>query len=345
MGVVYLARHLALNRAVALKMIIRGAFTPAEALRRFEAEAQSLAQLQHPNIVQVFDYGQFQGSPYLTLEYLEGGNLERHLGHRPQPPHAAAALVATLAEAVAAAHAKGVVHCDLKPANVLLTVDGTPKISDFGLARTVWEGGRPMADGAILGTPAYMAPEQAAGRPEGIGPATDVYGLGALLYECLTGRPPFVGDSPLETLVEVLTLEPPAPRDLQAGIPADLETICLTCLHKDAGRRYPTAATLAAEIGRFLRGEPIHARRRGWAERWGRGTRRRLAHAGLLAVAAAAGYAAAAIRLPEVPPAPPPAVWAEQARHLKAQLEQARAELEAARHGAGPGASGNPRNP
>src|SRR5262249_26761597 len=190
MGVVYKARHLALNRVVALKMILSGGHASASDLARFRGEAEAVARLKHPNGVQIYDGGEADGLPALSLEFVEGGSLDRKLAGTPLPPREAAALVEKLARAMAAAHAEGLVHRDLKPANVLLAGDGTPKITDFGLAKKLDTAGR-TASGAVLGTPSYLAPEQAGGKSKAIGPACDVYALGATLYECLTGRPPF----------------------------------------------------------------------------------------------------------------------------------------------------------
>ena len=283
MGVVYRARHVALNRTVALKMLLSGAYAAAGALARFRREAEAVAGLRHPHIVQVYDVGQVEGRPYYTMEFVEGGSLAEHLGGVPQTAARAAALTATLAEAVHAAHAGGIIHRDLKPANVLLRADGTPAVTDFGLARDI--GGDPTItlSGVRIGTPSYMAPEQAAGRARSIGPATDVYALGAVLYELLTGRPPFRGENALETERQVLEEEPAPPRRLNAKVSRDLETICLKCLAKEPGGRYPSAAALAEDLRRFQRGEPISARPAGVLRRSMKWVRRRPAAATLLA--------------------------------------------------------------
>src|SRR5271166_3040370 len=211
MGVVYRAWHLRLNRAVALKMLLAGPCARPEELGRFQREAEAVAALNHPNIVQVYDVGDVEGRPYFTMELVEGGNLAHQIQGVPQPGHQAAALVATVAEAIHGAHQSGIVHRDLKPANIPLTREGTPKVTDFGLARRLEGNGGLTISGAPLGTPSYMAPEQALGKKEAIGPATDVYALGAILYEMLTGRPPFNADSSTATLQQVLTDEPVPP--------------------------------------------------------------------------------------------------------------------------------------
>jgi WD40 repeat protein len=271
MGVVYKARHLALNRIVALKMIRAGSDAGPELRARFEAESEAVARLQHPNIVQIYEVGDADGCPFCALEFVEGGSLAEKLARTPLSPRDAAELVQTLAGGMEAAHAKWVVHRDLKPANVLLTADGVPKVTDFGLAKLMGEESGQTQTGSILGTPSYMAPEQAEGRVHAIGPVTDVYALGAILYECLTGRPPFKGASMMETLEQVRRREPVPPSQLQPTVPRDLETVCLKCLHKEPGKRYASAAALAEDLCRFLAGEPVLARPvgrlgRGW--RW-----------------------------------------------------------------------------
>ena len=260
MGVVYKARHLRLNRTVAVKMLLTGAHASPEARERFLREAEAAAGLRHPNIVQVHDMGDQDGQPYFTMEFVEGGNLAQKLAGTPQPPRQAAALLATLSEAVQAAHRSGIVHRDLKPSNVLLTADGTPKISDFGLARRM-EGESGLTwTGIAIGTPSYMAPEQAEARPLAWGPAVDVYALGAILYELLTGRPPFRAETAAETVRQVISQEPVPPSRLNGKVPRDLETICLKCLHKEPRLRYAGAEALAADLRRFLAGEAIAAR-------------------------------------------------------------------------------------
>ena len=275
MGVVYRARHVRLNRSVALKMLLTGAHASPESRERFLREAEAVAGLRHPNIVQVHDMGDQDGQPYFTMEFVEGGNLAQKLAGTPQPPRQAAALLATLAEAVQAAHRSGIVHRDLKPANVLLTADGTPKISDFGLARRLDGEAGLTWTGTAVGTPSYMAPEQAEARPLTWGPAVDIYALGAILYELLTGRPPFRAETAAETVRQVISQDPVPPSRLNGKVPRDLETICLKCLHKEPHLRYAGAAALAADLHRFLAGEAIAARPDGRLARLARRVRRR----------------------------------------------------------------------
>jgi tetratricopeptide (TPR) repeat protein/tRNA A-37 threonylcarbamoyl transferase component Bud32 len=274
MGVVYKARQLRLNRIVALKMILAGDFAPPETALRFLAEAESIARFHHPHIVQIFAYGDHDGAPYFEMEYVDGGSLADRLGGKPWPLRDAARLVETLARAIHAAHQLGVVHRDLKPANILLTDDGVPKIADFGLAKCLdTETGLTRTEW-IVGSPSYMAPEQAGPGGKPIGPAADVYSLGAILYELLSGRPPFQATTAFETLEQVRSLEPIAPGRLRPGLPRDLTTICLKCLEKDPGQRYDSAAGLAEDLRRFDAGEPIRARPVGAHERLGRWCRR-----------------------------------------------------------------------
>jgi serine/threonine-protein kinase len=267
MGIVYKARHLRLQRPVALKMLLAGAYAQPHELERFLREAETVASLRHANIVQVHEAGDVDGRPYFTMEFVEGGSLAQKLAGTPQPAHEAAALVARVAQAVHAAHQCGVVHRDLKPGNILLTGDGTPKISDFGLARQLEGTAGLTQSGAPLGTPSYMAPEQAEGRSRDVGPAADTYALGAILYELLTGRPPFRAETAAETLRQVESQDPVPPSRLNAAVPRDVETICLKCLEKDPQRRYSSAAALAEDLHRFDRNEPIVARPVGHLER------------------------------------------------------------------------------
>jgi serine/threonine protein kinase/Tfp pilus assembly protein PilF len=317
MGVVYKARQKGLNRLVALKMIRGGAWASAEELARFRTEAEAVARLQHPNIVQIYDVGEHAGQPYFSLEYVDGGSLAQKLRGQPLPGRQAAELVETLAHAVHYAHESGVVHRDLKPANILLQPIATkntkshekeeqsreevgsfpfcdfscfswpfvPKVTDFGLAKQVDRDAGQTRTGAVLGTPSYMAPEQAAGRSRDPDPRTDVYALGAILYELLTGRPPFRGTTMLETLEQVRSQEPVSPSRLQPNVPRDLETICSKCLRKEAGQRYGSAAALAEDLRRFRAGEPIQARPVPSWERAVKWARRRPAQTALIATA------------------------------------------------------------
>jgi serine/threonine-protein kinase len=260
MGVVYRARHRSLNRTVALKMILDAVHSGARQANRFRSEAEVIARLQHPNIVQIHEIGEHDGRPFLALEFVEGGTLERRLAGTPMPADRAAGLVETLARAVQHAHERGVVHRDLKPANVLLDSRGEPKITDFGLAKLVAGDSGQTDSGALVGTPSYMAPEQVEGVPSAIGPSADVYALGAILYETLTGRPPFRAESPMATMLQVRGAEIVPPRKLRPNLPRDLETICLKSLEKDPLRRYPTAQALAEDLRRHREGWPIVAR-------------------------------------------------------------------------------------
>ncbi|HEY2908843.1 MAG TPA: serine/threonine-protein kinase, partial [Gemmataceae bacterium] len=298
MGVVYKARQRRLNRFAALKMFQPGRIPTDRELLRFQAEAEAIARLQHRNIVQIFDVGQVGELPFLALELVDGGTLADRLRQLPFAPRAAAELIQTLAEAVQHAHERHIIHRDLKPTNVLFADDGTPKLTDFGLAKLLESEGDSPRDatrtGDPIGTPRYMAPEQAAGQVDLIGPATDVYGLGTLLYESLTAQVPFVSSSVVETLERIRSEEPRSPRRLQAAIPRDLETICLHCLHKEPRRRYSSAQELADDLGRFLRGEPIAARPVSTSERFWKWCKRRPAQAALIGIAILAVLASAA---------------------------------------------------
>jgi WD40 repeat protein/serine/threonine protein kinase/tetratricopeptide (TPR) repeat protein len=357
MGVVYKARQISLNRLVALKMILAGPHAGVKELARFRTEAEAVARLQHPNIVQIHEVGEWRAGdvgspmPYFSLEYVDGGSLDKKLQGTPQPPREAAGLIETLARAVHAAHQRGIVHRDLKPANILLAFSGQrsavspdpgaapvgltaescslnalPKITDFGLAKKLDESAGPTASGAIMGTPSYMAPEQAGGHSKSIGPATDVYALGAILYELLTGRPPFKAATSLDTVLQVIADEPVPPSRLNSKLPRDLETICLKCLQKEAGKRYGSALALADDLRRFQVGEPIQARPVGPAEKLWRWGRRNPVVASLTAVVAALLLMVsviatlAAVRLHH---------GAVTERDLRAEAEQARKEAEA----------------
>ncbi len=274
MAVVYKARQQSLRRVVALKVVLAGADASPEEVARFRVEAEAVAELHHPHIVQIYEVGRHDGCPYCSLEFIEGGSLADSLRRTPLLPEQAARLTEKLARAIQCAHEHGIVHRDLKPGNILLTPEGEPKISDFGVAKRM-DGERARTQtGAVLGTPGYMAPEQAAGQRD-VGPAADVYGLGAILYELLTGRPPFAASTALDTVLRVLSEEPAPPRRLQPKTPRDLETICLKCLEKDPRRRYPSAAALADDLHLFLRGEPISARPPGPLGRFDRWARLR----------------------------------------------------------------------
>jgi tetratricopeptide (TPR) repeat protein len=288
MGVVYKARQVKLDRPVAVKVILGLHDADPGRLLRFRTEAQAMARLRHPHIVQVYEVGEQDGAPYFAMEYVDGGSLAQKLNGAPLPPRAAAGLVEAAARAMHYAHQQGVVHRDLKPSNVLLTADGAPKVTDFGLAKLLGEAGQ-TASGAVMGTPSYMPPEQAAGQSAQSGPLVDVYALGAILYECLTGRPPFRAATDLGTLAQVLRDDPVPPRRLAPATPRDLDSICLKCLDKSPGRRYATAGVLAEDLRRFLAGDPITARPVGaleWAAKWAR------RHRGVVWTAAVVGMAA-----------------------------------------------------
>jgi eukaryotic-like serine/threonine-protein kinase len=314
MGVVYKARHRKLHRLVALKMIIGGAHVSQVGLTRFRSEAEAVAKLQHSNIVQIFETGEHEGCPYLSLEFVDGGSLDEHLRNSPTTTSAAAALVETLARAMQFAHQHGIVHRDLKPANVLLatkngsssltrkkvtgssslpenhwSLTATPKIADFGLAKHVDDESGNTQTGSVMGTPCYMAPEQAGGHNRQVGPPADIYALGVIFYELLVGRPPFKANNPLDTIRQVIADDPVPPRRLEPRVPRDLETICLKCLEKDPARRFATAGALADELRRFVDGLPIHSRSiRAWERAWKWAKRRpaMMALAGVCALAA-----------------------------------------------------------
>jgi tetratricopeptide (TPR) repeat protein len=311
MGVVYRARQIGLGRSVAIKML-RGGFSDRRSLARFRTEAESVARLKHPNIVQIHDVGEYQQRPFLVFEYVDGGNLSEWIDGQPQSEVAAAALVRNVAEGLAVAHGQGIVHRDVKPANVLLMrrterstdksptesranlSDFVPKITDFGIAKQLGMDAPMTESGELMGTPAYMAPEQTGVRGFAVSPATDVFALGVTLYELLVGRSPFVTPSRMETVQRVQTQDPVAPSQLQPTIARDLENVCLKCLEKDPSRRYPDATALADDLDRFLRGEPVRARPIGRVQRVGRWCHRNPTTAllvGLLVLACGAGLA------------------------------------------------------
>ena len=257
MGVVYQARQVGANRLVALKMIIAGEYASPDIVLRFRTEATAIARLQHPHVVNVYDVSEYAGRPYFSMEYCPAGTLS---GNGPAAPQAAAETVSKLARGMAAAHAAGIVHRDLKPANILIGADGEPKIADFGLAKRTTPDGTANGmtrTGAVMGTPSYMAPEQAFGDSKNVGPPADVYALGAILYELLSGRPPFTGPTPVETIMKVIGEDPVPLRRVRADIPRALEAICQKCLEKNPQHRYPSAAALADDLNRYLTGEPI----------------------------------------------------------------------------------------
>jgi serine/threonine protein kinase len=314
MGIVYKARQLGLNRLVAIKMILAGPHARPEQLARFRTEVEAVAQLRHPHIVQIYEVGEWRAAdvsppmPYFSMEFVDGGNLAQKLSTTLLPVYQAAQLVETLAGAIHSAHQHGIIHRDLKPANVLLASGGreppeeslrsggsrpplaqdTPKITDFGLAKQLKDEKGQTQTGAIMGTPSYLSPEQAEGKTREIGPATDIYALGAILYEMLTGRPPFQGESTLDILEQVRLHDPIPPSRFQRKVPCDLDTICLKCLEKEPGKRYPSAGHLADDLRRFLAGQPILARPAPLWEQGVKWAKRKPALAALLAVTAAA---------------------------------------------------------
>jgi thiol-disulfide isomerase/thioredoxin/tetratricopeptide (TPR) repeat protein len=286
MGVVFRARQKSLGRVVALKMILAGQLASVEHVRRFRAEAEEAGQLDHPSIVPIYQVGEVNGQHYFSMKLIEGGSLGTQMDRFRKDPRTAARLISSVARAVSHAHARGILHRDLKPGNILIDAQGEPHVTDFGLAKHLGGEGSTQS-GAILGTPGYMSPEQAAGRKD-VSVAADVHGLGAVLYEMLTGRPPFEAETPLETVMQVLERDPAPPRSIKAAIPPDLETICLKCLRKEPGQRYRSVAALADDLDHFLADEPIQARRAGRVERAVKWAKRRPAGAALLVVTALA---------------------------------------------------------
>jgi WD40 repeat protein/serine/threonine protein kinase len=285
MGVVYRAKQNKLNRVVALKMILAGQFASDEDVQRFYTEAEAAAKLDHSGIVPIFEVGQYEGQHFFSMGFVEGQSLADRLRIGPMQPKEAAELLLRITQAIAYAHSQGVIHRDLKPANVLLDKQNNPKITDFGLAKNLESESGLTRTGSVMGTPSYMPPEQAGCDREQVGPRSDIYSLGAVLYCLVAGRPPFQAANPLDTLMQVVSVDPVSPRQLNPLVPKDLETICLKCLQKDPARRYESADALAADLGRYLRAEPIHARSISRSERTWRWCKRNPVVAGLLATA------------------------------------------------------------
>jgi tRNA A-37 threonylcarbamoyl transferase component Bud32 len=273
MGVVYKARQKRLDRVVALKLVLAGSWASPEQVRRFHAEARSAAGLSHPSVVKIFDTGEVRGQPFIAMEYVQGRSLAAALAAGPLKIRDAARLVRTVAGALDHLHRHGIVHRDLKPGNILLDEAGRPYVTDFGLAKALGDDSMTRTS-AIAGTPCYMSPEQAAGRLREMDPRSDVYSLGAILYELLTGRPPALAETAMDTLVQVIEREPPRPRELNRRVPRDLEWICLRCLSKAPADRYPTSADFGEDLERFLAGEPVEARPPGPLRRLARWARR-----------------------------------------------------------------------
>lgn len=284
MGIVYLARQKQLDATVALKLVGRSRFASADEVRRFYAEARAAAGLTHPHIVSVHDVGEWQGEHFLTMDYVEGKSLAERLQDGPLPPREAAELLLTVSRAVAYLHQQKIVHRDLKPSNIMLGADSEPHVTDFGLAKVFEGDSRETATGTIIGTPAYMAPEQASGRTSEVSPLSDVYSLGAILYEMLTGQPPFAEENPLDTLLQVIESTPDPLRRHNPGVPVELEAICLHCLEKDPTDRFRSAEALATELDHYLKGEPVELPARSLWDRVIRWARREPAMASRLGV-------------------------------------------------------------
>jgi hypothetical protein len=259
MGVVYRVRQQSLNRVVALKMLLPGSLATAADLQRFRTEAEATAGLRHPNIVTVHEVGEFDSCHYYSMDFIDGVSLAQRLSEGPLPGRVAARYVLAVARAMHHAHQHGILHRDLKPSNILIDRNDEPHVTDFGLAKRLHADRGQTRTGAVLGTPGYMAPEQAAGRTRDLGPATDVYGLGAVLYECLTGRPPFHAETAVDTMMQVVERDPAPPSLLNPNVERDLQTICLKCLEKDPRNRYASAEAVAEDLRRFLDGESISA--------------------------------------------------------------------------------------
>lgn len=274
MGVVYKARQVSLNRTVAVKMILAGQLAGAAEVQRFRAEAEAAANLNHPNILAIHEIGQQEGHHFFSMDYVEGQNLAEFVGQKPLPPNQAAKFLKVIAEAIQYAHERGILHRDLKPSNILIDHSGQPRVTDFGLAKRMKGDSDLTISGQVLGSPNFMPPEQAAGKRSKVGPHSDIYALGAVMFYMLTARPPFAAESMTETLQLVVTTEPPSPRLLNPSVPRDLETICLKCLSKEPERRYKSAQELAEDLGRFLKAEPVHARPVGATEKAWRWCRR-----------------------------------------------------------------------
>lgn len=321
MGVVFKARQVQLNRTVALKTIRSGELAGAEEIQRFRTEAEAAAQLDHPDIVPIYEVGEQNGLHFFSMGLVDGEGLDARLREGPLPPQEAAELMEAIAMAIAYAHEKGIVHRDLKPSNVLIDRDGKPRITDFGLAKNIGKDSGMTATGAIMGTPSYMPPEQAAGKSEEIGPLSDVYALGAILYASVTGRPPFQAANALETLKQVCEMDPVSPRGLNPTVDRDLETICLKCLQREPQKRYTSAAELASDLRRWLNGEPIQARPASQVERAVKWVKRKPALA-----------LAAAVMMVAVPVSTTAAVWAVRARDAEhSQRKKAEASAVLAR--------------